>query len=64
MNDILTTMRQRFVKGLRGATYEFVAATAVFGRAVPLGLRALAQQLDTATADARAKASRSSKHHE
>lgn len=63
MNDILTTVRRRFFKGLREAPYEFFVPIIVVGRGFGCGLRTIAQQLDVAMAEARAKASRSSKHH-
>jgi hypothetical protein len=63
MNEILTTIRQRFAKGLREAPYVFFVPIIVVGRGIRLGLRIMAQQLDTAMADARAKASRSSERH-
>lgn len=63
MNEILTTIRQRFAKGLREAGYKFFVPIIVVGRGIRLGLRIVAQQLDTAMADAREKASRSSVRH-
>ena len=63
MNEILTTIRQRFVKGLREAPFEFFVPIIVVGRGIRFGLRIVAQQLDIAMADAREKASRSSMHH-
>jgi hypothetical protein len=64
MNEILATIRQRFVKGLREAPYEFFVPIIVAGRGIRFGLRIMAQQLDTAMADARKKASRSNVDHE
>lgn len=62
MNEILTIIRQRFVRGLREACYEFPVPVTVVGRGLLLGLRVIGKQLDTAMAEAREKASRSSAH--
>ena len=62
MNDILVTVRQRFVKGLREARYEFFAPIVVVGRGIQFVLRIITKQLDTAMTDAREKANRSTKH--
>lgn len=62
MNDILVTVRQRFVKGLREARYEFFAPIVAAGRGIQFVLRIITKQLDTAMTDAREKANRSTKH--
>ncbi|MBB6244112.1 hypothetical protein [Rhodanobacter sp. MP1X3] len=64
MNEILATIRQRFVKGLREAPYEFFAPIIVASQGIRLGLRIITRQLDTAMIDAREKAYRSKKHKE
>lgn len=62
MANTLTIIKQRFVKGLRQAPYEFVAPLVVAAR----GGRALASKiskhLDEAMVEARAKADRPGAH--
>jgi hypothetical protein len=62
MNEILATIRHRFVKGLREAPYEFFAPIIVVGRGIRFGFGIITRQLDTAMADALEKAHRSNKH--
>ncbi|HTV87181.1 MAG TPA: hypothetical protein VME63_17415 [Dyella sp.] len=63
MNEILSTLRQRFVKGLRQAPYEFFVPIVIAGRGIRFSLRFIAQQLDAAMAEARDKASRPRLRH-
>lgn len=64
MNDVLTTIRRRFARGLREAPYEFFAPIIVAGRGIRSGLRIIMKQLDIAMTDAREKAHCSNKHNE
>jgi hypothetical protein len=58
MAGTLTIIKQRFVKGLREAPYEFVAPLIAAARSGKAVARIFSAQLDRAMAEAREKANR------
>ena len=62
MADTLTIIKQRFVKGLRQAPYEFVAPLIAAARAGKAVAHIVSKQLDRSMSEAREKADRSVAH--
>ncbi|MEY2152252.1 hypothetical protein AB7849_15210 [Rhodanobacter sp. 115] len=62
MAKTLTIIKQRFVKGLREAPYEFVAPLLVAARGGRAVARKVTKSLDDAMTEARAKADRPVAH--